>query len=158
MPTPFANEPFSNFDDPAVASKMQQAIDRVRAALGREYPLVIDGHPVKTSATISSIDPSDPDRVVGRVSEGTREHAERALQAALARFQTWQYVAAEERASYLFKAAKVIRERKFDYAAWLVFEVGKSWAEADADTRAAAHATNTRTALSIVPPMARAHS
>ncbi|HXV15053.1 MAG TPA: aldehyde dehydrogenase family protein, partial [Candidatus Krumholzibacteria bacterium] len=133
MPTPFVNEPLSNFDDPAVGSKMQQAIDRVRSELGRDYPLVIDGQKVKTPATIASIDPSHPDTVVGRVAEGKREHAERALQAALERFKTWQHVAAEERASYLFKAAKVIRDRKFDYAAWMVFEVGKSWAEADAD-------------------------
>jgi 1-pyrroline-5-carboxylate dehydrogenase len=33
----------------------------------------------------------------------------------------------------LVKTAKVIRERKFYYSAWLVYEVGKSWAEADAD-------------------------
>lgn len=133
MPTPFVNEPFEDFSKPAVAARMQQAIDRVRAQLGREYPLVIDGQKVKTTATIASLDPSNPDQVVGRVAEGKREHAERALQAALERFKTWQYVAPEERASYLFKAAKLIRERKFDYAAWMVFEVGKSWAEADGD-------------------------
>lgn len=133
MPTPFVNEPFEDFSKPAVAARMQQAIDRVRAELGRDYPLVIDGQKVRTAATIASLDPSNPDQVVGRVAEGTREHAERALQVALERFKTWQFVAPEERASYLFKAAKVIRERKFDYAAWMVFEVGKSWAEADGD-------------------------
>ena len=133
MPTPFVNEPLSNFGDPAVAAKMQHAIDEVRGELGRDYPLVIDGEKVKTSATISSLDPSNPGTVVGRVSEGSREHAERAMNAAIARFQTWQHVAPEERASYLFKAAKRIRDRKFYYAAILVFEVGKSWAEADAD-------------------------
>lgn len=133
MSTPFVNEPFSNFDDPAIAAKMQQAIDRVRSELGRDYPLVIDGQKVKSPSAIASVDPSNPDTVVGRVGEGKREHAERALQTALERFKTWQYVAAEERASYLFKAAKVIRERKFDYAAWMVYEVGKSWAEADGD-------------------------
>ncbi len=133
MPTPFVNEPLSNFGDPAVAAKMQQAIDEVRGELGRDYPLVIDGEKVKTSAAIASIDPSNPDTVVGRVAEGTREYAERALNAALERFKTWQHVAPEERASYLFKAAKRIRERKFYYAAIMVFEVGKSWAEADSD-------------------------
>src|SRR6187431_1698867 len=110
MPTPFVNEPLSNFGDPAVAAKMQHAIDEVRGELGRDYPLVIDGEKVKTSATISSLDPSNPGTVVGRVSEGSREHAERAMNAAIARFQTWQHVAPEERASYLFKAAKRIRD------------------------------------------------
>src|SRR5262245_28212238 len=133
MPTPFVNEPLSNFGDAAVAAKMQQAIDEVRGELGRDYPLVIGGEKMKTSAAIASLDPSNPGTVVGRVAEASREHAERALQAALDRFQTWQYVAPEERASYLFKAAKQIRDRKFYYAAIMVFEVGKSWAEADAD-------------------------
>ncbi|HEU4928600.1 MAG TPA: aldehyde dehydrogenase family protein, partial [Candidatus Krumholzibacteria bacterium] len=104
MPTPFVNEPLSNFGDPAVADRMQQAIDEVRGELGREYPLVIDGEKVKTSATIASLDPSNPGTVVGRVAEGSREHAERALNAALERFKSWQHVAPEERASYLFKA------------------------------------------------------
>ena len=133
MPTPFVNEPLSNFGDSAVAARMQQAIDEVRGELGRDYPLVIDGEKVGTKATIASLDPSNPESIVGRVAEGSREHAERALNAALQRFQTWQHVAPEERASYLFKAAKKIRDRKFYYAAILVFEVGKSWAEADAD-------------------------
>jgi len=133
MSTPFVNEPFSNFDDPAVAAKMQQAIERVRAALGREYPLVIDGQKIMTREKIASIDPSNPDTVVGRVAEGNSKHAEAAMQAALKAFESWRNVAAEERASYLFKAAKIIRDRKFDYAAWMVFEVGKNWAEADGD-------------------------
>ncbi len=27
----------------------------------------------------------------------------------------------------------MLRERKFEFAAWMVYEVGKNWAEADAD-------------------------
>ena len=133
MPTPFVNEPFSNFGDPAVAAKMQAALDKVRAELGRDYPLVIDGEKISTKHRITSIDPSNPDNVVGRVTEGTKKHGEDAMTAALNAFQTWRKVSAEERASYLFRAAKIIRDRKFEFAAWMVYEVGKSWAEADAD-------------------------
>jgi 1-pyrroline-5-carboxylate dehydrogenase len=133
MPTPFVNEPLSNFDDPAVAKKMQQALDHVRSLLGREYPLVIGGERIATTGKITSIDPSNPDNVVGRVGDGAQAHAEQAMQAAQRAFASWRTVSAEERASYLFRAAKLIRERKFDYAAWMVYEVGKSWVEADAD-------------------------
>ena len=35
--------------------------------------------------------------------------------------------------SLLFRVAEILRERKFELMAWLVFEVGKNWAEADAD-------------------------
>jgi 1-pyrroline-5-carboxylate dehydrogenase len=43
-------------------------------------------------------------------------------------------VSAEERATYLFGAAAKIRERKHEFSAWMIYEVGKSWVEADADT------------------------
>src|SRR5436309_3795251 len=38
-----------------------------------------------------------------------------------------------ERASLLLRVAEIIRKRKFEFNAWLVFEVGKNWAEADGD-------------------------
>src|SRR6185295_5362742 len=46
----------------------------------------------------------------------------------------WKNVPAEQRAAYLFKASAEMRRRKYEFNAWLVFEVGKSWAEAEADT------------------------
>jgi 1-pyrroline-5-carboxylate dehydrogenase len=39
----------------------------------------------------------------------------------------------EERASRLFRVGDLLRERKFEFCAWLVFEVSKNWAEADGD-------------------------
>ena len=39
----------------------------------------------------------------------------------------------EERAALLLQTAELIRERKFEFCAWLTYEVGKNWAEADAD-------------------------
>ena len=38
-----------------------------------------------------------------------------------------------ERVSLLLGAAEIIRQRKFEFCAWLTYEVGKNWAEADAD-------------------------
>ena len=61
------------------------------------------------------------------------EHAEQAMRAALEAFETWQYVPVEERAALLLQTAELIRERKFEFCAWLTYEVGKNWAEADAD-------------------------
>ena len=55
------------------------------------------------------------------------------MQAALKAFEGWRVVPVEERASLLLGAAELIRERKFDFCAWLTYEVGKNWAEADAD-------------------------
>jgi 1-pyrroline-5-carboxylate dehydrogenase len=134
MPSEFVNEPFEDFGNPEVAAKMESALERVRAELGGDFPLIIDGEKITTDAKITSIDPSNPDNVVGRVSKCSKDLAEQALAAASARFETWKYTPAEERARYLFDAAKIIRDDKFYYSAWMVYEVGKSWAEADGDT------------------------
>jgi 1-pyrroline-5-carboxylate dehydrogenase len=133
MSTEFVNEPFSDFSDPEVAAKMEDALSRVRDELGRDYPLVIGGEPVTTDARITSIDPSNPDNVVGKVSKASQDIVQQAMDAATAAFESWRKVPAEERARYLFDAAKIIRDDKFYYGAWMVYEVGKSWAEADGD-------------------------
>jgi 1-pyrroline-5-carboxylate dehydrogenase len=61
------------------------------------------------------------------------EHAEKSISAALRAFEFWRSVPAEERASLLLHAAQIVRGRKFEFMAWLTYEVGKNWAEADAD-------------------------
>ena len=55
------------------------------------------------------------------------------MQAALSAFEHWSQTSVEERASLLFHVADLLRERKFEFAACMVFEVSKNWAEADAD-------------------------
>ena len=38
-----------------------------------------------------------------------------------------------ERAEYLRSVAEIMRRRRFELAAWEVYECGKAWREADAD-------------------------
>src|SRR5579863_2141590 len=56
------------------------------------------------------------------------------MQAALAAFESWKNVPAEERANLIFRVAEILRNRKFEFNAWLVLETGKNWDEAEADT------------------------
>jgi 1-pyrroline-5-carboxylate dehydrogenase len=129
----FKNEPFVDFKQHENARAMQEALTRVGDQLGHEYELIIGGERLRTSGKIESRNPSRPAQIVGIHQKAGAEHAETAMQAALRAFTTWQYVASEERASLLLRAAEIIRERKFDFCAWLTYEVGKNWAEADAD-------------------------
>jgi 1-pyrroline-5-carboxylate dehydrogenase len=129
----FRNEPFINFSEHENARAMRGALERVGDLLGHEYPLIIGGERVKTSGKIESRNPARPAQIVGVHQKAGAEHAEHAVQAALKAFETWKFVPAEERASLLLGAADIIRERKFDFCAWLTYEVGKNWAEADAD-------------------------
>jgi 1-pyrroline-5-carboxylate dehydrogenase len=129
----FRNEPFTDFSRHDNASAMRDALTRVGDMLGHEYELVIGGERLHTEGKIVSRNPARPAQVVGVHQKAGAEHAERAVQAALRAFETWQYAPAEERASLLLHAAEIIRDRKFEFCAWLTYEVGKNWAEADAD-------------------------
>jgi 1-pyrroline-5-carboxylate dehydrogenase len=130
---PFVTEPFFDFSRDDNARKMRSAIAKVRGQLGREYDLIIGGKRFKTTDKIRSLDPSKPSQVVGIHQKAGKEHVEPAMQAALKAFESWSRTSVEERASVLFRTADLMRDRKMEYMAWLVFEVSKNWAEADAD-------------------------
>ncbi|HMF89654.1 MAG TPA: L-glutamate gamma-semialdehyde dehydrogenase [Candidatus Angelobacter sp.] len=130
---PFRNEPFTDFTYPETARRMREALAKVDAELGREYDMVIGGRLVRTQDKIKTINPARPSQVVGVFQSAGREHVEPAIQAAAAAFATWKQTSVEERASLLLNVAAILRERKFEYMAWMIYEVGKNWAEADAD-------------------------
>jgi 1-pyrroline-5-carboxylate dehydrogenase len=134
MLSEFKNEPLTNFGTPEPADAFKKALSKVSSELGKEYDLIIDGKHKKRQDRIRSLDPSDPKTVVGYAAKATKEDGEEAMQAALRAFETWRFVKPEKRAEYLFKAAAKMRERKHEFSAWMVYEVGKSWAEADGDT------------------------
>jgi len=130
---PFATEPFVDFTRPANTFAMEDALATVAAHLGREYDMVIGGKRVRTEGKIVSTNPANPSQVVGIHQSATAEHAGTAVQAAQAAFATWSRTPLYDRVELLVRAASLIRERKFLFCAWLTYEVGKNWAEADAD-------------------------
>src|ERR1700680_1201722 len=129
----FSNEPATDFSRQDNARQMRAAIDKVRGQLGHEYDLIIGGKRIRTSDKIKSVNPAKPSEVVGIHQKAGKEHVEPAMQAALEGFASWSRASMEERAGLVFRVGDVLRERKFEMCAWLVFEVSKNWAEADAD-------------------------
>ncbi|HEY1897551.1 MAG TPA: L-glutamate gamma-semialdehyde dehydrogenase [Terracidiphilus sp.] len=129
----FRNEPFIDFKHPDQARAMRAALEQVAGQLGREYELVIGGERFKTDGKIRSLNPARPAQVVGIHQKAGAEHAEQAMGAALHAFETWSRVSTDQRVSLLLGAAEIIRQRKFEFCSWLTYEVGKNWAEADAD-------------------------
>ncbi len=129
----FKNEPLSDFNHPEPRRRMQEALEQVRQELGREYGLVIGGERITTPDKLKSFNPAQKDQVVGVFSKADPELADRAIRVADEAFKTWSRTTALERAELLLETAKILRHRKYYYAAWMVYEVGKSWGEADAD-------------------------
>jgi len=130
---PFTNDPMVDFSKEENVRKMRAAIEKVRGQLGREYDLIIGGKRVRTPDKIKSLNPAKPSQVVGIHQKAGKEHVEPAMQAALSAFGRWSRTSVEERAALVFRVGDLMRERKLEFMAWLVFEVSKNWAEADAD-------------------------
>ncbi|MEO6333871.1 MAG: L-glutamate gamma-semialdehyde dehydrogenase [Pyrinomonadaceae bacterium] len=132
----FRNEPFTDYSTSENAAAMEAAIVKVRSELGKAYPVVINGEKITLPSKFESINPANKTEVVGVFSEVDTDTTlvDKAIDAATAAFKIWRNVPAAERAEYLFKIADVMRKRKHELSAWMVFEVAKTWAEADGDT------------------------
>ncbi|MBS1912711.1 MAG: L-glutamate gamma-semialdehyde dehydrogenase [Bacteroidetes bacterium] len=131
---PYAPTSYLDFNNPSVRRQQQEALAKVRKKFAKEYPIIVGGRKIKTGDTIDSLNPACIAEVVGHFHLASREHAESAIQAAQKAFESWSRVPAEERAEYLFRAAERMRERRLEINAWMISEVGKNYAEADADT------------------------
>jgi 1-pyrroline-5-carboxylate dehydrogenase len=129
----FHNEPTIDFSVPENRRKMEKALEDVRSQLGREYEIVIGGERFKTGQKLESRNPSRPGEIVGVFHKATAELANKAVETAYSFFPEWSRTPAEKRVELLLKAASIIRARKLEFDAWLVYEAGKTWPEADAD-------------------------
>ncbi len=133
MVAEFRNEQLANFNDPETFKGMEDALRSVKKQFGAKYPLIIGGKKVSTKSEIASTNPASPKEIVGYSASADLTHVDMAIDAAAKTFESWRWVPEEERADRLFHAAQVMRRRKFELAAWMVYENGKSWAEADGD-------------------------
>ena len=130
----FQNEPLIDFSLRENLTKMEQALLLVKRSFGQEYPLIVGGERIIAREKIISRNPSHPSEIVGAFQKSSAEQANQAVETAHKAFETWKRVPVEQRADCLFRAAKIIRERKFEFSAWICYEVGKTWPEADAET------------------------
>src|SRR5207245_4266162 len=107
---------------------MEGAMQEVRDEFGREDPLVVGGQRITGLNTFDSINQSHKTQLLGKFQKGTRAHVEQAVEAGWHAFGTWKREPVDVRAGVLFRAAALMRERKHEFSATMVYEVGKTWA------------------------------
>jgi RHH-type transcriptional regulator, proline utilization regulon repressor / proline dehydrogenase / delta 1-pyrroline-5-carboxylate dehydrogenase len=129
----FQNEPLTDFSRESNRQAMAQAMREVGDKLGAIYPLVIGGETVQTPEPLNVVNPSHTSQLVGRCGRATVSQAEAAILAAKTAFPRWRDTPVSQRASCLERAAAILRKRRFELAAWEVYECAKPWREADAD-------------------------
>src|SRR5262245_57299815 len=124
---PFKNEPFDLYDTEDAKAGMQQALKKVHAEFGQTYPLIISGERIQSKEKLTSTNPSNPAEVVGYTATAAKEHAEAALDGAWQAFESWKRGTQEDRSRVMLKAAALMRRRKRELEAWLVYEIGKNY-------------------------------
>ncbi len=110
-----------------------EALRQIGGQLGRHYPLWIDGQAVDTPSRITSSNPSHRHQVVGTVAAGRVADVAAAVAAAKAALPAWNALGVDARATFLEAPPMPCVRRRFELAAWQVYECGKGWREADAD-------------------------
>ena len=129
----------TNVDLEQFHALFDEALVRVRGASGKEYPMYIDGKAVRTTADpIVDTSPIDTSMVLGTFHTARPEQVDLAVKAARAAAPGWAARGAEGRIALLRRAAELIRERKFELAAIMSIEVGKSRLEAMGDAEESA--------------------
>ena len=118
--------------------RFDAALARVRENSGQLHPFYIDGR-----ATESSEEPLE-DRspidggLLARFAAATAAHVEQAIRAAKRDQPAWGGLPWRERVELLRRAAGLIRERRYELAALMSLEVGKSRLEAMGDAEESA--------------------
>ncbi len=130
---PFRPEPLTDFSVDSNREAIRREIEKVAKNLGKRCPLIIGGKEHSADKVFTSNNPAHREQVVGEFYEAGEREAELAIEEAWKAFEFWSRFPPEERAGFLFKAAEILRRRRHEFTAWMVYEVGKNWIEADAD-------------------------
>ena len=129
----FRHEAFPDWTHADTRQAYVRSIKEVRSALGRTYALSIGGQDVHTADREPSVNPANPNEVIGYVCQAGPTEAEEAIAAARSAFPAWRDTPPRLRAAFLVKAAAAARRRIFELSAWQTLEAGKQWNEAYLD-------------------------
>ena len=120
-------------DNEELQSAFDAALERARAQLGRTYPMIIGSEERTGAETFDDRSPIDRDLVLARFPVGTRQDVRDAIDAAREAFPAWRDTPWRDRLEIVRRAAELISDRQFDYAALMSLEVGKNRLEALGD-------------------------
>ena len=130
---PFKNDAPTDWSNIENQEELKKSLELVQSELGKEYPLIIGGKEVSTEKKLTSYNPASHKEVIGYMHQASQDDVEHAITAARTAFEDWSSLTFQERALYLFKAAKIMKRRKSELIAWQIYEAGKNWTEADGE-------------------------
>src|SRR6266487_1778365 len=122
-------------DNEDLQRSYDEAAERVKAELGKEYPVIVNGEERWRDDRYVEPSPIDETLVIGSFSQATAEDVDEAVRAAKEFSLEWDRMGWQERVRILRRVADVMEERLFDLAALMGYEVGKNRLEALGDVQ-----------------------
>jgi 1-pyrroline-5-carboxylate dehydrogenase len=117
----------------AFHTQFEEAIQRLKANLGQEHGMIIDGKERFASEKFEDCTPINTDVILGIFQKGSARDAQDAVAAAQKAFHSWSHTPWQERIALVRKAAELIDQRIFDMGAVMAMEVGKNRVESLGD-------------------------
>lgn len=134
MTEPFKLTYATMFNPPEeLHTRFEGALVKVKAGLGKQYSLIINGKNVSTAEKFEDRTPINTDLVLAVMQKGDEKTAQQAVAAARKAFPMWSRTPWQERVRLMRKAAEVIDERLFELGAAMALEVGKNRMESLGD-------------------------
>jgi len=122
------------FADESIHPRYESAVERFGRGLGQHYPMYIGTEEILSDAgEFEERSPIDTSIVLGHFQRGNEAHAKAAIEQAKKSFTVWSRTPWQERIRVMEGAADLIDERKFEIAATITYEVGKTRLEALAE-------------------------
>ncbi|MCZ6801041.1 MAG: proline dehydrogenase family protein [Nitrospirae bacterium] len=129
----FSNEPHSDFSRDLSRKAMTEAIEFVKGQLGRTLSFSKPPTLLELKEELISTNPSRPQEIIARIPCYNPSDLDPVIQRAQESWTSWRNTSPDSRADILCRVAELMRHRRFELAAWEIFETGKPWREADGD-------------------------
>jgi len=114
-------------------ARYDQALKEVKNLFGKTYPIIIGGKEIADRETFDNKSPINLDWVIGKFQKGKAADLDEAVNAAHRAFKGWCYTPYQDRIRVMRKAAELISDRKYELAAIMSLEAGKSRLESMGD-------------------------
>jgi len=112
-----------------------KAVATLKANLGREYGMIIEGKDVFAAEKFEDRSPVNTNWVLARMQKGNASHAQMAIEAARKAFPAWSRTPWQTRVKLVRKASAMIEKRIFELSAAMALEVGKNRMESLGDVQ-----------------------
>jgi 1-pyrroline-5-carboxylate dehydrogenase len=112
-----------------------KAVATLKANLGREYGMIIDGKNVFADEKFEDRSPVNTDWVLAIMQKGNASHAKMAVDTARKAFPAWSRTPWQKRVQLVRKASALIEKRIFELSAAMALEVGKNRMESLGDVQ-----------------------